>query len=62
MAGNPREHARKKGFWDGGSGQGNTQESGGRNSGFPGVRKPNTQGIRIDLEQPAVDSKTPSRK
>lgn len=61
MAGNPRENVRKKGFWNGGTGQGNTQQSGGRDSGFPGGRKPNKYGIRIDLEEPA-EPITPGRK
>ena len=53
MSGNPREHTRDKGFWDGGlRGHGVGNQSGGRSSGFPGTRKPKMTGIRIDLDQP----------
>jgi hypothetical protein len=64
MSGNPREHMKKKGFWGGTPGQGSTQQSAGRDSGFPGARRISKFGIRIDLEEPAKppsDGKTPSR-
>lgn len=57
MAGNPREHIKNKGFWDGGaSGHGTNKESSGRASGLPGVRKPQRVGINTDLEFPSDDS------
>jgi hypothetical protein len=57
MAGNPRDHAKKKGFWDGGdAGHGMNRESGGRTGGFPGERKPTVVGIRTDLEYPEAGS------
>lgn len=53
MGGNPREHVKGKGFWDGGSsGNGNNRDSSGRASGLPGERKPKTVGVRTDLEYP----------
>ena len=53
MAGNPREHVRNKGFWDGGSAgrEGNGQTAG-RPSGYPGSRKLDRVGVRTDLEFP----------
>ena len=55
MAGNPREHVKNKGFWDGGApGNAKNGETAGRPSGFPGVRKPQRAGIRTDLEFPPV--------
>ena len=58
MAGNPREHGKDKGFWDGGAaGYGGNGESGGRPSGFPGRRMPSRVGVRTDLEFP--DEKEP---
>jgi hypothetical protein len=61
MAGNPREHAKNKGFWDGGAdGQGTNGETAGRPSGFPGSRKPGRPGIKTDIEFP--DSATPKKK
>ena len=54
MAGNPRDHVKDKGFWDGGSkGHSENGQSAGRPSGFPGRRKTNTSGIRTDLEFPS---------
>lgn len=54
MSGNPREHVRSKGFWDGGAaGHGNNKEASGRPSGLPGVRKPTRVGIRTDIEFPS---------
>lgn len=51
MAGNPRENISDKGFWDGGAqGHAKNSETGGRPSGFPGVRKPTKTGVRTDLE------------
>lgn len=56
MAGNPREHAKNKGFWDGGNaGHGMNRESGGRTAGFPGERKPTITGVKTDLEFPEPD-------
>lgn len=53
MAGNPRENAQGKGFWDGGSTSHNSgDQSAGRNSGFPGGRRASRTGIQIDLEEP----------
>ena len=53
MGGNPREHVKDKGFWDGGSpGHGSNKDSAGRTSGFPGQRKPKITGVRTDLEYP----------
>ena len=53
MAGNPRDHVKSKGFWDGGSrSHGTNKESAGRSSGFPGRRKPNRVGVRTDIEFP----------
>jgi hypothetical protein len=53
MAGNPREHVKDKGFWDGGSaGRSSNGQTGGRPSGFPGARLPKRAGIRTDLEFP----------
>lgn len=53
MAGNPREHVKDKGFWDGGArGHGNNKESSGRPSGLPGTRKQNRDGVSTDLEFP----------
>ncbi len=56
MAGNPREHIRDKGFWDGGAhSHGHNRDSSGRASGFPGRRTPKRAGIRTDIEFPAVE-------
>jgi hypothetical protein len=53
MSGNPREHVKDKGFWDGGrSGHGANNQSSGRPSGFPGTRAPKITGIRTDIEFP----------
>ena len=53
MGGNPREHVKDKGFWDGGkAGHGMNGESGGRSAGFPGERKPGLVGVKTDLEYP----------
>lgn len=60
MAGNPREHVKDKGFWDGGSaGQERNSETAGRPSGFPGVRKTSRTGTRTDIEFP---EQVPPRK
>ena len=54
MSGNPREHGKAKGFWDGGAtGHGNNKEASGRPSGLPGVRKPRRVGLKTDLEFPS---------
>lgn len=56
MSGNPREHVKGKGFWDGGApGHGRDGESSGRPSGFPGTRKPKRVGIRTDMDFPPDD-------
>ena len=56
MAGNPREHVKGKGFWDGGAeAHGGNGETAGRPSGFPGTRKPKNVGIRTDIEFPPED-------
>jgi hypothetical protein len=53
MSGNPREHVGGKGFWDGGApGHSHDDQTAGRPSGFPGVRKPKRVGVRTDLEFP----------
>ncbi len=53
MGGNPREHVKGKGFWDGGAaGRGENGQSAGRPSGFPGSRSPSRVGHRSDLEFP----------
>jgi hypothetical protein len=53
MAGNPREHVKDKGFWDGGSAShGRNDQSAGHTQGSPGVRKPSRVGIKTDLEFP----------
>ncbi len=56
MGGNPREHVKDKGFWDGGAeSHGKNSETSGRPSGFPGTRKPKRVGIRTDMEYPPDD-------
>ena len=68
MAGNPREHVKDKGFWDGGApAQGQNDQSAGRPSGFPGRRIPKRIGLRSDLEFPQQraaenESTTPTKK
>jgi hypothetical protein len=58
MAGNPREHVKDKGFWDGGSrSRSSNDQTGGRPSGFPGMRAPKRIGVRTDIEFP--DTKLP---
>jgi hypothetical protein len=56
MSGNPREHAKDKGFWDGGSKAHNSgNQAAGRNSGFPGSRRRTSRvGVRSDLEAPTT--------
>ena len=63
MAGNPREHVKGRGFWDGGS-KGHTAngQTGGRPSGFPGERKPSRVGLRTDLEFPTTEKSDPAPK
>lgn len=62
MSGNPREHVRNKGFWDGGTaGQGTNREHAGRTSGSPGARKPARVGVRTDIEFPESD-RVPTKK
>ena len=63
MAGNPREHVKGKGFWDGGaSSHGTNKESAGRPSGFPGTRKPTRVGVNTDIEFPAGESEKKPKK
>lgn len=51
MAGNPREHVRGKGFWDGGGrGHGRNGETAGRPDGYPGTITPAVVGVRTDIE------------
>lgn len=53
MGGNPREHAKGKGFWDGGSSaQGTAAEGSGRARGFPGRKKITREGVQVDLNRP----------
>lgn len=53
MGGNPRENAKNKGFWDGGSKHhGRYGESAGKTSGVPGPRRPTQTGVRLKLETP----------
>jgi hypothetical protein len=53
MSGNPREHVKDKGFWDGGAtGQSGNGETAGRPSGSPGVRKPGRVGVNTDIDFP----------
>ena len=53
MAGNPREHVKDQGFWDGGDpAQGSNEQTAGRPSGTPATRNPRRVGIRTDLEFP----------
>jgi len=60
MSGNPREHIKDKGFWDGGtSGRGMNKESAGRASGYPGKRSRSKQGLRTDLEFPQEAEQAP---
>jgi hypothetical protein len=61
MAGNPRENAKGKGFWDGGgAGHGTNKESSGRPSGLPGTRKQHRTGVKTDLDFPDEDSSKPT--
>lgn len=63
MAGNPREHVKDQGFWDGGAaGRSPNGQTGGRPSGFPGVRKPQRVGVRTDIEFPTSDAADKSRR
>jgi hypothetical protein len=58
MAGNPREHVKGKGFWDGGSAaHGSNKESSGRPSGLPGKRKLNREGVTTDVVCPPEPKK-----
>ena len=58
MSGNPREHVKDKGFWDGGgASHGKNSEGAGRAGGFPGTRKPKRTGVRTDLEFPKGEEK-----
>ncbi|HSP33315.1 MAG TPA: hypothetical protein VLU46_03245 [Thermoanaerobaculia bacterium] len=60
MAGNPREHVKDRGFWDGGgSGHGTNKESAGRTSGLPGTRKPRSVGVNTDIEFPPENPAEP---
>lgn len=65
MAGNPRDHVKGKGFWDGGTaGHGTNKESAGRPSGLPGSRAPRRVGVNTDLEFPSeevIDANTPKQ-
>jgi hypothetical protein len=60
MSGNPREHVKDKGFWDGGaSGHGMNKESSGRTSGYPGKRSRSKTGYRTDVEFPEEAKQAP---
>ena len=62
MSGNPREHGKDKGFWDGGTpGHGTNDQSGGRPSGFPGARTPKRMGVKTDLEFPPEPEEQPEK-
>lgn len=62
MSGNPREHIKDKGFWDGGaSGHDMNRESSGRASGYPGKRSRSRTGLRTDLEFPKESEETPAK-
>lgn len=62
MGGNPREHVKDKGFWDGGAAaHGTNKESGGKTSGAPGTRRPSRAGVRTDLEFPNEPADTPKK-
>lgn len=53
MGGNPRENVKDKGFWDGGTNaHGTNGQSGGKATGFPGMRLPKRTGVRTDIEFP----------
>jgi hypothetical protein len=63
MAGNPRENAKSKGFWEGGStGHSDNGQSAGRPSGFPGTRAPNKTGVRTDIDVPLKPGKSDPRR
>ncbi|HEY6137868.1 MAG TPA: hypothetical protein VI670_08915 [Thermoanaerobaculia bacterium] len=63
MAGNPRENAKSKGFWDGGSaGRSENGQSAGRPSGFPGTRTPSKTGVRTDMDAPLKPNKSDPRR
>lgn len=56
MGGNPRENVKGKGFWDGGTqAHGTNGQSGGRATGYPGIRLPTRRGVRTDIEFPPID-------
>ena len=58
MGGNPREHVKDKGFWDGGTdAHGANGQSGGRATGYPGMRLPKQTGVRTDIEFPQDETK-----
>ena len=60
MSGNPREHIKDKGFWDGGAaGHGDNKESAGRASGFPGKRSRSKTGYVTDLDFPEKSEEPP---
>ena len=62
MGGNPREHVKDKGFWDGGTpSHGKSDQGSGRSDGFPGTRKPSRVGIRTDIEFPAEEESPKSK-
>ena len=58
MAGNPREHVKDKGFWDGGApAHSNDGQTAGRPTGFPRTRKPGKRaGIKTDIDFPKKKS------
>ena len=62
MAGNPREHVKDKGFWDGSTAShGTNKETAGRPSGAPGSRRKDRTGVKTDLEFPETPNNTPEK-
>ncbi|MBV9495579.1 MAG: hypothetical protein JOZ54_15130 [Acidobacteria bacterium] len=60
MSGNPREHVKDQGFWDGGTPcHGNNDQSAGKASGAPGHRGPSKIGVATDLEFPPGPDELP---
>ena len=60
MSGNPREHVKDKGFWDGGAaGHGTNKEASGRASGLPGKRSRSKTGYRTDIDFPDEAAQMP---
>ena len=61
MSGNPRQHIKNKGFWDGGdAGHSTNKESSGRTSGLPGMRKTKRVGVTTDIDFPVEEVPEPN--